>query len=63
MEWGFMFDKVKVKEESRMMYELCLKRADSIGHAEFMRTDGRVSLAETYKTDMINFLIYLASKV
>ena len=25
-----------------------------------MRTDGRVSLAETYKTDMINFLIYLA---
>lgn len=60
MEWGFMFDKVKVKEESRMMYELCLKRADSIGHAEFMRTDGRVSLAETYKTDMINFLIYLA---
>ena len=60
MEWGFMFDRVKVKEESRMMYELCLKRADSIGHAEFMRTDGRVSLAETYKTDMINFLIYLA---
>lgn len=60
MEWGFSFDRVKVKEESRMMYELCLKRADSIGHAEFMRTEGRVSLAETYKTDMINFLIYLA---
>lgn len=60
MEWGFSFDRVKVKEESRTMYELCLKRADSIGHAEFMRTEGRVSLAETYKTDMINFLIYLA---
>ncbi len=58
MEWGF--SAVKVKEESRMMYNLCMKRAESIGHAEFIRTDGRVSLQEAFHTDMLNFLIYLA---
>lgn len=58
MEWAF--NSVKVKEESRLMYELCLKRAQSIGHAEYIRTDGKVSLQNTYRTDMLNFLIYLA---
>ncbi|MGN0436007.1 MAG: AAA family ATPase [Wujia sp.] len=58
MEWGF--NVVKVKEESRMMYELCIKRAESIGHAEYVRTNGKVSLAETYKSDMLKFLVYLA---
>lgn len=58
MEWGF--SAVKVKEESRVMYNLCMKRAESIGHAEFIRTDGRVSLQEAFHTDMLNFLIYLA---
>lgn len=58
MEWGF--NVVKVKEESRLMYNLCMKRAESIGHAEYIRTDGRVSLQEAFHTDMLNFLIYLA---
>lgn len=58
MEWGF--NVVKVKEESRLMYNLCMKRAASIGHAEFIRTDGRISLQEAFHTDMLNFLIYLA---
>lgn len=57
MEWGFKG--VKVKEESRLMYELCLKRAQSIGHAEYIRTEGKVSLQNTYRTDMLNFLVYL----
>lgn len=58
MEWGF--NVVKVKEESRLMYNLCMKRAESIGHAEFIRTDGRISLQDAFHTDMLNFLIYLA---
>lgn len=58
MEWGFNI--VKVKEESRLMYNLCMKRAESIGHAEFIRTEGRISLQHAFHTDMLNFLIYLA---
>lgn len=60
MEWGFGSNRVKVKEESRKMLSLCMKRARSIGHTEFMRTDGRVSLEKIFFTDMLNFLIYLA---
>lgn len=58
MEWGFKF--VKVKEESRAMYELCLKRAESIGRAEYVKSNGQVSLEEIFRTDMLNFLIYIA---
>lgn len=56
--WGF--HTVKVKENSRKMYDLCMKRARSIGHAEYVRTDGRVDLSHTFRTDMLNFLVYLA---
>ncbi|MCM1273307.1 MAG: AAA family ATPase [Clostridium sp.] len=61
-DWGFMSKskKIKVKDESISMYELCLKRASSIGRAEYIRTEGRVDLAESYRTDMMNFLVYLA---
>ncbi len=61
-DWGFMSKskKIKVKDESIAMYELCLKRAGSIGKAEYIRTEGRVDLAESYRTDMLNFLVYLA---
>lgn len=60
MEWVFNSGRVKVKEESRRMLSLCMKRARSIGHTEFLRTDGRVSLEKIFFTDMLNFLIYLA---
>ncbi|MDO5128196.1 MAG: AAA family ATPase [Eubacteriales bacterium] len=60
MEWGFNTAKVKVKEESRKMLALCMQRARSIGHAEFVKTQGRVSLEKIFFTDMLNFLIYLA---
>lgn len=62
LDWGFMSKtkKIKVKDESIAMYELCLKRASSIGKAEYIRTEGRVDLAESYRTDMLNFLVYLA---
>ena len=56
--WGF--HTVKVKENSRKMYDLCMKRARSIGHAEYVRTDGRADLSHTFRTDMLNFLVYLA---
>ncbi|MDE6024369.1 MAG: AAA family ATPase [Lachnospiraceae bacterium] len=61
-DWGLKSKskKIKVKEESLAMYELCLKRARSIGRAEYIRTEGRVDLAESYRTDMLNFLVYLA---
>jgi SpoVK/Ycf46/Vps4 family AAA+-type ATPase len=59
-----MFDIKKIKspvrEESRVMYELCCKRAESVGHAKFIMTDGRVDLQEVYKSDMKKFLVYLA---
>lgn len=60
MLWKFNNTKVKVKEESRRMYDLCCRRAASIGRAEYVRTDGKVSLESYYRTDMLNFLIYLA---
>lgn len=58
MEWGF--NKVKVKNESKNMYELCLRRAESIGKADFIMSGGKKSLRETFKTDMMKFLIYLS---
>ena len=48
-----------VKEESRQMYNLCLKRAESIGRAAFIRSEGRIDLAEMYKDDMLRFLVYI----
>lgn len=60
MEWGFGSARIKVKEESRRMLSLCMKRARSIGHTEYVRTEGRVSLEKIFFTDMLNFLIYLA---
>lgn len=58
MAWGF--SSVKVKENSKRMYETCLKRAESIGHTDFVNTDGRMDLRHTYRTDMLNYLVYLA---
>ncbi len=51
---------VKAKPESKKMYNLCIKRAESIGRAEYIRTNGAVDLGYIYRTDMMNFLIYLA---
>lgn len=59
-DWGFNSKKAKIKNESLAMYDLCMKRAGSIGRAEYVRTEGRVDLAEMYRTDMLNFLVYLA---
>lgn len=56
--WGF--HTVKVKENSRRMFDLCMRRAQSIGRADYVRTDGRMDLAHTFRTDMLHFLIYLA---
>ena len=56
--WGF--HTVKVKENSRRMFDLCMRRAQSIGHVDYVRTDGRMDLAHTFRTDMLHFLIYLA---
>lgn len=61
MEWKLGFvSNVKVKEESKDMFNLCLRRAASIGHAEFIRTNGKFSLENIFRTDMLNFLVYLA---
>ncbi len=59
-DWGFNKKKVRVKKESRLMLDLCMRRAASIGHAEFIRSGGRVSLETTFRTDILNFLIYLS---
>ncbi len=56
--WGF--HTVKVKENSRRMFDLCMRRAQSIGRADYVRTDGRMDLAHTFRTDILHFLIYLA---
>lgn len=48
-----------VKEESKQMFSLCCRRAASIGRAEFLRTNGQMDLEKIYRTDMLNFLIYL----
>lgn len=61
MKWGFNFLKGDiVKEESRQMYELCLRRAESIGRAAYIRSEGRINLVEMYKDDMLHFLVYIA---
>ncbi len=54
------FHTVKVKENSRRMFDLCMRRAQSIGRADYVRTGGRMDLAHTFRTDMLHFLIYLA---
>ena len=54
-----IFSGGKVKNESKLMFNLCCKRAASIGHTEFLRTNGKMSLEAVYKTDMLNFLVYL----
>ncbi len=56
--WGF--HTVKVKENSQRMFDLCMRRAQSIGRADYVRTGGRMDLAHTFRTDMLHFLIYLA---
>ncbi len=56
--WGF--HTVKVKENSRRMFDLCMRRAQSIGRADYVRTGGRMDLTHTFRTDMLHFLIYLA---
>lgn len=56
-DWGV---KNIVKEECRLMYGLCMRRAASIGHADFVRSGGKINLQEKFKTDMLNFLVYLA---
>lgn len=58
--WGFNNSKIKVKEESYRMFNLCCRRADSIGRSEYLRSNGKISLVNIYKNDMLNFLIYLA---
>ncbi len=58
MEWGF--NAVRVKEQSKNLFHLCIKRAESIGLHEYIKSDGKVSLGEAYRIDMKNFLIYLA---
>lgn len=58
MVWRKFFS--KVSEESKVMYNLCLKRANSIGLANFINTDGKMSLEDAYRRDMLNFLIYIA---
>ena len=58
MEWGF--NAVKVKEQSKNLFHLCIKRAESIGLHEYIKSDGKVSLGEAYRIDMKNFLIYLS---
>ncbi len=51
---------VKAKPESKKMYNLCIKRAESIGRSEYIRTNGMVDLSRVYRTDMLKFLVYLA---
>ncbi len=60
LKFSFKKPKVKVKQESLAMYDLCYRRAVSIGRAEYVRTAGRIALEESYRTDMLNFLVYLA---
>lgn len=56
-DWGL---KNIVKEECQVMYDLCMRRAASIGHADYVRTNGKIDLQGNFRTDMLNFLIYLA---
>ena len=60
MKWGLnLFKKNIVKEESRQMYELCIRRAKSIGRASYIMSKGVVDLVEAYKDDMLHFLVWL----
>lgn len=54
------FRTVKVKERSKQMYDLCLKRAKSIGHTDFIKSNGKSDLTKTFRIDMLNFLVYIA---
>ncbi len=56
-DWGF---KNIVKEECQVMYDLCMRRAASIGHADYVRSNGKIDLQGNFRTDMLNFLVYLA---
>ena len=47
--WGFNNSKIKVKEESYRMFNLCCRRADSIGRSEYLRSNGKISLVNIYK--------------
>ncbi len=57
MDW---FNPVKVKEESRTMYKLCQQRAESIGHTDYVRSNGQYNLGNIYRVDMLKFLVYLS---
>ena len=59
MEWIFGKNKDKVKEESRCMYQLCIKRAESIGKAEYISSNGSISLVDIYKKDMLRCFMML----
>ena len=56
-DWGI---KNIVKEECQVMYDLCMRRAASIGHADYVRSNGKIDLQGNFRTDMLNFLVYLA---
>ena len=56
----FFSSAVRAKPESKKMYNICIKRAESIGRADYIRSEGRADLSRIYRTDMLNFLIYLA---
>lgn len=49
-----------VKQESRELYDLLCKRARSIGHHEYVKTEGRINLEEILKFEFKKFLVYLA---
>jgi len=57
MEWGF--NAIKVREQSKSLLNLCLRRAESIGLHEYIKSEGKVSLVEAFRIDMMNFLLYL----
>ena len=59
MGLDFLFG-VKAKPESKKMYNLCIKRAESIGRANYIQSEGTVDLSRVYRRDMLNFLVYLA---
>lgn len=50
----------RVNPESKQMYDLCLRRASSIGHAEWLSSGGKVSLMNDFIDDMTQFLVWLA---
>ena len=56
----FDFGIIKVKKEVKAMFNLCQKRAQSIGRAEYIRTNGEVSLVDIYREDVLKFLVFLA---